>query len=327
MKKLLLLSLLILGLGILCASSALTQQNVVNNAGDTRQDAVEVYIGNPSAAIDFTGLPFASTLRSAASQSIYRQSEMEGYTGLITHITYRYSHTGNASPNHYTVNVYMKMTTDNGFEDTSPIPWIPLETFKLVYTGTFPQLPVGTNDLVIELDEPFLYTGDNLLIAATQDSADMIFSTTMNLQATQSPVSELNSTLPVQANTALSATLTQILTANWFSGTRNRPNIKLTIVPQASDPVHNPPRNLREVSLSRDAVEMEWDAPEDGNTGTLTGYKVSRLSDGSPATFNVAANLLTFTDDISQILVFDDFAYEVQAEYDGEFFSAPSNKY
>jgi len=117
-------------------------------------------------------LPFDGYNYDSISQSIYTNADLAGLeSGIITHINYRYFRgDSNLSPG--IVDIYMaNASRPSGF--TSTTDWVPYSAFTLVkanYSVNNTALPAGANDIWIQLDNTFTYTGQDLVIMTHKES-------------------------------------------------------------------------------------------------------------------------------------------------------------
>jgi hypothetical protein len=130
----------------------------------------EVYDRSP------VNLPIDLYYRYTYSQTIYTVAEMGTAAGsLITHIGYHYNGGGVGTPgsaNSQQVSIYMAETTQNVFATTTS--WVPMGTqtnplMTLVYQGLF-TFPNAEGFVIVALNEPFYYTGDNNLVIGVVDA-------------------------------------------------------------------------------------------------------------------------------------------------------------
>jgi len=110
-------------------------------------------------------LPDNGFYYNSITQSIYRASDFGAIpSGRITHIQYRYHRGTGDLPAPY--DIYMaNASKPNGFTSTSD--WLPYEAFTLVKSGfalAEQNLVEGLNEIWIELNEPYLYQGEDLVI-------------------------------------------------------------------------------------------------------------------------------------------------------------------
>jgi len=118
-------------------------------------------------------VPFEFNFRESLTQSIYRASDFGSVqAGYITHLNYRFriAYAGNTDVA-FPISIYMKNANmPDGFANTTD--WV--ETgFTQVYTSpdmladfrTLGQtMPLGTYEVWLTLNTPFLYTGDDLIV-------------------------------------------------------------------------------------------------------------------------------------------------------------------
>jgi len=139
---------------------------------DSRTASVQIFehvesVGIVGSAIS-NALPFATYYHDNVTQSIYTADELSHTQGAITHISYRINMSYNIS-NPYPVFIYMaNYGRPMGFTNANQ--WVPMDAFTLVADGI--DLPIhtqGVYDIWIELDEPFLYEGGDLVVMTYKD--------------------------------------------------------------------------------------------------------------------------------------------------------------
>jgi len=121
-----------------------------------------VYIGNSQATTSHINPVFAYTNHSSINQTVYLASEV-GTNGIITAVTYRFTGAGDINPD-TPVRLYMATSDVDGYPGADY--WVPSTDFTLVYEGALPVGEAGTRDIRIELDTPFYYDRDNLIVMA-----------------------------------------------------------------------------------------------------------------------------------------------------------------
>ncbi len=135
--------------------------------------AVEVQIGDLSAATANTSIPFSSTFNYGFSQQIYSAEEIAeagGSAGTINSLTLWMYNTSSITS--FPITIYMTEVSDTAFASTSS--WITLTASDLVYTGTLSNLPSSSADVAaveITLDSPFSYSGTGNLVVAFTNGA------------------------------------------------------------------------------------------------------------------------------------------------------------
>lgn len=111
-----------------------------------------------------TQLPLAFGALSSLSQTLYFENELQG-GGLITTIGYRNSFT-NEPVNNTPVKIWIAETNEENLNNG----WLPVENMPLVYDSLV-SFPMGDNMIYINLSEPFLYGGGNLVITVMRPLA------------------------------------------------------------------------------------------------------------------------------------------------------------
>ncbi|MCL2065520.1 MAG: choice-of-anchor J domain-containing protein [Candidatus Cloacimonetes bacterium] len=134
---------------------------------------VSVYVGNQNAGFLVQG-PYQMNQMSTLHQTIYLESQLQGASGLLTHVTYRFRGHGDVAPdNIYRLYVGTTELNDFGeFEEGTNGPWIPLSNFTMVHENELPLSAPGERDVNIVFDTPFSYTGGNIVIMTQRGEVD-----------------------------------------------------------------------------------------------------------------------------------------------------------
>jgi len=185
--------------------SAVSEDITTNNSGAhtssiitgfTTDGIAEVDISNNNLTISSSGsgntMPISTYYFDSIAQSIYRNSELGGIdAGLITHINYRYSNANN-TPLPSTMSIYMANIVKTGF--TSTTDWVPYSEFTLVkgFFDMTANLPMGVHEIWIELDTPFMYAGNDLVVYTHKSTADGYNSNNGFYQTTTIPDSRVS---------------------------------------------------------------------------------------------------------------------------------------
>jgi len=197
--------------GITARNEAITLKLEVAFAGllddelpDDNEVEVDVYVTDALSTVTVTGsttqytVPFHTNQHDNVAQSIYTAADLGGVEyGMISHIMYKFTRTtGTLTP--YPVNIYMKNTDKASFATVTD--WVPEAQFTPVvanYNLGLTDYPAGTHEIWIPLDEPFLYTGGNLVIMTHKDHETFIASS--NVFFTTPEVAGSNVTLEKNA--------------------------------------------------------------------------------------------------------------------------------
>jgi len=137
---------------------------------------VEIFVADALSTVTVVGddkvstIPFSTGSHDNVIQSIYKPADLGGVAyGLISQIMYKFERTtGELTP--YPVNIYMVNTDKAKFASTTD--WVPEGLFTQVvadYDLGLTEYPAGIHEIWIPLDEPFLYTGGNLVIMTHKD--------------------------------------------------------------------------------------------------------------------------------------------------------------
>jgi len=185
---------------------------------------VIIEIGNWAGTSGDNTHPFDYWYRNNVSQTIYLADEMQVPGGYIHEITYRFTGAGDVPANDTDVVIYMTNSTKSAFATTTD--WLPYAEFDLVYSGPLPVSASGTRDIVITLDEPFFYTGDNLVLL-TRRVWGTDYGSGNRWISTGRPLT------PNRVITRQSDSINFATPANWGTGGRsnNVTNVKFAILP------------------------------------------------------------------------------------------------
>ena len=110
-------------------------------------------------------IPFYEYYENSISQQIYTADEMQVTEGVITSIAFQ---KGNSTTYNRTWEIYLCNTDKQSFTGASD--WVNMSAENLVFSGTV-TLPSATGEwLYIELDTPFEYEGENILLCVNDKS-------------------------------------------------------------------------------------------------------------------------------------------------------------
>ena len=180
------------------------------------------------------------------SQSIYPVDSLQ--PGLITAISYKYA--GNSSETINPSVIYMGEIDRSAFSSTTD--WVPLTELTEVFNGS---VTFSNGWVRIELDEPFLYTGGNLVVAYMNERGDWTSSQSFNA-------------FPInQASLYYYRDYTIISASNPPSGTRLNyvPSTKFHFSGEAVD-ICYPPMNLTVSNITSTDAEITWTANENSTS-------------------------------------------------------------
>ncbi len=180
------------------------------------------------------------------SQSIYPADSLQ--PGMITAISYKYvgSSTETINPSI----IYMGAVNRSAFSSTTD--WVPLDELTEVFNGS---VTLSNGWVRIELDEPFLYAGGNLVVAYMNERGDWTSSQSFNA-------------FPInQASLYYYRDYTIISASNPPSGTRLNyvPSTKFHFSGEAVD-ICYPPMNLTVSNITSTDAEITWTANENSTS-------------------------------------------------------------
>ncbi|MCF7793803.1 MAG: carboxypeptidase regulatory-like domain-containing protein [Candidatus Cloacimonetes bacterium] len=136
-------------------------ENASNN--DTNDLSVEVF---PPGIVEIqvgTGTennnrtPVCFQYLNSLTEMLYFEDELNYMTGMITELTFEYDFSNNISNS--PISIWLGMTTQTNLTSG----WIPSTSLDLVFDGTV-GFASGTGILNIELDTPYFYEGNNLVM-------------------------------------------------------------------------------------------------------------------------------------------------------------------
>jgi hypothetical protein len=144
-----------------------------------QSDTFTLRVGNGSYTNN--NIPFCMWYSTSRAQSIYYDHELINKPGIITKMQYFNSFTTTGGVN-IPIKIWM-LNTDRTELDT----WhLPLSDFLLVFEGNV-HFPQGNNTVTINLDIPFIYTGQNLLVMSDRIYTEEYFGMSNIFTCTQSP--------------------------------------------------------------------------------------------------------------------------------------------
>ena len=124
-----------------------------------------IYIGDPASTLMQSFAPVDMNYRQTISQTIYFHDEIPS-GGLITDLVYYYQGGNVDAPKEF--QFYMAVVPDTKTSFASGTDWIPADQFIQVFNGFIPVQAGPDRYIFIELDEPFVYAGGNLVIMTTR---------------------------------------------------------------------------------------------------------------------------------------------------------------
>ena len=213
------------------------------------------------------GSPINFNERNSISQTIYLQSEIDTI-GIITSLFYNFSGEGNVSPNSL-YRVYLAETQQTEFTSVQSV--IPYYLFTMVYEGTLPFSFTGMYDVMIPLDNKFHYTGGNLAIMIHRLYENQSYGRNNAWQNT--PLPEQNRTIAFSGSNPIDMNNLSTSSMELYSRIAN---IKI-IMEDTAPNIFFPPQNIM-TTAGNQLVNISWDEPVDGSSGTLSGYKLYRGS-------------------------------------------------
>ncbi len=120
------------------------------------QGVLDVSVGNGTELNN--RIPVSFQYKNSLTECLFFTDEMGGVTGLITALTYYNNFVTTTLTNKPTA-IWMGETTQTNLTNG----WIPATQLTQVFNGNVSYLS-GQNDIIIELDTPYMYEGDNLVV-------------------------------------------------------------------------------------------------------------------------------------------------------------------
>ncbi len=151
MKRLILFTMMCL-FGFIGSINAQTTANLVIGAEGTDSS---------------TGIPTNEYYNYSISQQIYTAEEMRELSGTITSIAFKQSDNSARTRN---LAIYLLNTTKDSFQNTSD--WVSVTSEDLVWGGNIDYPGVADEWIEFQLQKPFEYTGENLLVCVCDNSGN-----------------------------------------------------------------------------------------------------------------------------------------------------------
>lgn len=165
---------------------------------------IEMLIGNANTTTSANNYPANFYFKNSLSQCIYMQSELNSQYQLapgnpITSIKY-YANLNGSIPADKPLKIWMANTSLTAFESTTG--WIPEDQFTLVWDSTVDLSSTGEYELLINLDVPFSYNGENLVIMV-QRPMDTAYYSSLNVWKNTATPAYPNRTIYRQSDTVV----------------------------------------------------------------------------------------------------------------------------
>ena len=207
-----------------------------------------VEIGENSSTTN-ANIPFNTYYYASITQQIYLSNQING-AGTIADVSFkRFSGTNQARE----IEVYMVNTSKTQFDHSSD--WVAVTESDRVFNGTLPYNGTANGWYTITLDNPFEYTGENLLICINLKNTSKWDYTNYHYTI------DTDNTLALYKYADGSTYNPSNMTA---SGTLlNKQNqVRFTIEPSNDDLEPAVPTNLVATAKNHTSIELAWDAAE-----------------------------------------------------------------
>ncbi|MDX9978191.1 MAG: carboxypeptidase regulatory-like domain-containing protein, partial [Candidatus Cloacimonadales bacterium] len=144
---------------------ALEDQTIPDIVLEISPEIYQLLVGDTESNTSSYQYPLNFNSKASLSQTIYTAEELDAYHAVdydyeICSIKY-YANFSSNIPAGRELQIWMANTEISEFANNSS--WLPLNEFTQVFAGTL-DISTGVFELDIELDTPFNYTGDNLVI-------------------------------------------------------------------------------------------------------------------------------------------------------------------
>lgn len=144
------------------------------------ENMYSIELGDNSNSVYTSYIPISFFYKNSLSQTIYLENEIGTY-GLITKLDFYMNLFGDINAQK-PIKIWMGITEQNSFNDSED--WIDYSIFQLVFDGSLDFLGIGEQLLEINLQNPFVYTGGNLVIMTLRATDSSYYSPMNNFKAT-----------------------------------------------------------------------------------------------------------------------------------------------
>ncbi|HOD54399.1 MAG TPA: carboxypeptidase regulatory-like domain-containing protein, partial [Candidatus Cloacimonadota bacterium] len=150
---------------------------------------LQFLVGNAESTSEANNYPANFYYKNSLSQMIYMQSELNDIYQLapgnpIVAIKY-FANLNGTIPADKPLKVWMANTNLSTFATTSS--WIPADQFTLVWDSTVDLSATGLYELTLELNQPFPYNGENLVIMVNRPMDDAYYGSANKWKNTATP--------------------------------------------------------------------------------------------------------------------------------------------
>ena len=120
------------------------------------------YMGDENSLLYGNQLPINYNNRNSLTQTIYHANSLNQY-GVITKLIFFFNGFGDISTDSPPLRIYLGKTSAASFA-SGVNTWVPFNNFTLVYEGKLPVYEAGSYNVGIDLQTPFIYDADNLVL-------------------------------------------------------------------------------------------------------------------------------------------------------------------
>ena len=278
---------------IICILLIFSMESFISNAfGQNDCDYVTMGTGTNSTYL----IPINTYYYYSYSQQIFDREDIDICTGnaIITSIAFQWSHGCFNIKDNQTI--YLGNTTKNVFSNVTD--WVPLSELVQVFTGTINFFDVIPNEWIfIDFDEPFVYTGENLIVAMLNNDGSYVTCVSNFLCHTAE-----NKTIHYRVDSA-----TQINPATPPAATgviSNRSNIKLQIICE-----NGMEQDMQALTIEG-PLTPKIEEPHDyivtvynGGENTICSYTVMILTESNEILSSIVINETLAPDEMAEVIL------------------------
>lgn len=183
---------------------------IMDESVTTSRDVTEwINIGTNSSPWGSYNYPVDMFWNTSLSQTIYTAAEINHESCSVEQLVYTYKTLTTNYPNivdteHF--RFWIANTDQSSLSEEAGF-WMPLEDFTLVYEGIIVFTSGVDQEMLIELDQPFVYNGSNICIMAERVLSENSFMNHFNFQASSRDENDLRSRLYGSYDTPFDFTL------------------------------------------------------------------------------------------------------------------------
>ena len=243
--------------------------------GDTTEESETINIGNGEINTYYAPVSnYGNSANFSVSQQIYTKEEINKENGTITSISFQ-NNNGNANIRNLVV--YMSNTSQEAYRDNKD--WVLLNESEMVFEGGH-EFGAQSEWTTIILDNPFIYTGENIAITI-YDKSDFPFGYSGYDTFFATATDTLRGLYKTSTEKINVFNLEEVYGYELKTSTYSTPanqyyvnNIKLDIEPYTGDDETESismPKNISAVAIDTSSIRISWT-----NVKNASAYKVYR---------------------------------------------------